>query len=91
LYNFASGVLFQPQARVHQAELERNAAERALERHSPTPTATQPDSIPRPSNLSKVTVRLLRQHLDLEGAEHKKDWLCIRVSFLHQDSPYSRI
>lgn len=73
--------LTQPQARVHQAELECDAAERqaklTLAHRSPTPTATQPDSIPRPRNFSKVTVGLLRQHLGLDGAEHKNEWLRI--------------
>ncbi|KAF9455330.1 hypothetical protein BDZ94DRAFT_1303116 [Collybia nuda] len=46
-------------ARVHQAELERNAAEHQAELafacRSSTHTTTQPESIPHPHNLSKVT------------------------------------
>lgn len=54
-------------------------------------TATQPDSISRPRNLLKVTVGLLRQHLGLEGTDHKMECLRIRVSLLYSDNVYSLI
>ncbi|KAF8874340.1 hypothetical protein BD779DRAFT_1678771 [Infundibulicybe gibba] len=71
----------QLKALLHTAQAERAAAEQELstiqaqlERHDASTSSVDDGSIPRPSRINSVTIALLRQHMDLEGPEHKIEW-----------------
>ncbi|KAJ7162022.1 hypothetical protein C8R46DRAFT_1037315 [Mycena filopes] len=58
---------------------ERDAAEAASAR-PPPPSGPPSRSIARPSNMSKVTVTDIRDHLDLGGSENDQAWSSLRTS-----------
>ncbi|KAJ7181158.1 hypothetical protein C8R46DRAFT_1211424 [Mycena filopes] len=58
---------------------ERDAAEATIQRRPPSPRGPPSRSIARPSNMSKVTVSDIRDHLDLAGSENDKAWNDLRT------------
>ncbi|KAJ7774068.1 hypothetical protein B0H16DRAFT_1713901 [Mycena metata] len=58
---------------------ERDAAEAASAR-PPSPRGPPPRSIARPSNMSKVTISEIRDHLELGGDENDQTWSDLRTS-----------
>ncbi|KAJ7718166.1 hypothetical protein B0H16DRAFT_426071 [Mycena metata] len=58
---------------------ERDAAEAAAA-PAPTQRGPPPRSIARPSNMSKITVADIRDHLDLTGSENDQAWSSLRTS-----------
>ncbi|KAJ6583572.1 hypothetical protein DFH09DRAFT_1436108 [Mycena vulgaris] len=66
-------------AALARAQGERNAAEAAVYKPHGRRQGPVSRSIPRPRNLATVTIRRIRDHLDLAGREHDQAWADLRT------------
>lgn len=68
------------QAALIRTQGERNAAEaEATHAERPQHRGPPPRSVERPSNMSKITVRIVREHLGLARGKYDQEWSDIRV------------
>ncbi|KAJ7136259.1 hypothetical protein C8R46DRAFT_1361944 [Mycena filopes] len=74
-----SEVIKELRAALARTRGERDAAEAATVR-PPPPSGPPSRSILRPSNMSKVTVTDIREHLGLAGSENDQAWSSLRTS-----------